>query len=161
MVAPFVKGGVYNMQCLKGLILLLLIQVIAADNEEVDQKRSAMSIVRTTTPMLVKFDKVEIAKVRLLRILPELDSFSQTAIMRVLSHLSYFDNLKAVQELKSPVTLRIKNLKREESIKYFLSEISRSLKSIKSEPRDQFRVDRNLFAQAHTAKCSKNTIYIH
>lgn len=133
---------------------MLLIQVIVAEYEEVDKNRSAMSIVTITIPMLVKFDKVELAKVRLLRILPELDSSSQTRIMRVLSHLSYFDNVKAVQELKSPVTLRIKNLKREASIKYFLSEISRSLKSNKSEPRAQFRVDRNLFAEAYTAKCS-------
>ena len=140
---------------------MLLIQVIVADYEEVDKKRSAMSIVRTTIPMLVKFDKVEIAKVRLLRILPELDSFSQTRIMRVLSHLSIFDRVEAVKELKNPVTLQNKNLKREASIKYFLSEISRSLKSNKSEPRDQFRVNRNLFAEAHTAKCSKNTIYTH
>jgi len=90
-----------------------------------------------------------------------LDSFSQTTIMRVLSHLSIFDRVEAVKELKNPVTLQNKNLKREASIKYFLSEISRSLKSIKSEPRHQFRVDRNLFSQAHNAKCSKNTIYIH
>jgi hypothetical protein len=95
-----------------------------------------------------------------LHILPELDEFSQTRILCVLSHLSDFDNIKAIQELKSPVTLRIRNQNREASIKHFLSEISRSLKSNKSEPRAQFRGDRNLFAEAHTEKCNKNTIYI-
>ena len=148
------------MMRLKGFVFVLLISAVFADYDEVNQTRSATTQT-VATPMLVKPEEIEVAKKRLIGILPELDEISQTRIMRVLLHLIFSDRVEAVKELKIPVTLRIENSRREASIKYFLSEISRSLKLPNNQPIDQFRVNRNLFAEMYTQKCSKNTIYIY